>query len=119
MSHVTGTVQIVSPAITIGPASGSGPSAPNTWTLNFASTPAPSGTKLLILHFTNASLPANNRLEVDLGYETDVFTSADGSDFWTRPVNIYALAGGLVPIRYITNGATSGGVQLETRAMTV
>ncbi len=113
MSHVTGTVQIVSPAITIGPASGSGPSAPNTWTLNFASTPAPSGTKLLILHFTNASLPANNRLEVDLGYETDVFTSADGSDFWTRPVNIYALAGGLVPIRYITNGATSGGVQLD------
>jgi V8-like Glu-specific endopeptidase len=113
MSHVTGTVQTVSPAITIGPDSGAAPSSPNTWALNFASTPAPTGTKLLILHFMNASLPANNRLEVDLGYGTDTFTSTDGPDFWTRPVNIYALAGGLVPIRYITDGAGSGSVQLD------
>ena len=66
----------------------------------------------MILHFTGASLPAANRLEVDLGYDTDVFTSADGNDFWTRPINIYAL-GGPVPIRYITNGAATGGVQLD------
>ena len=66
-----------------------------------------------MLHFTGVSLPASNRLEVDLGYDTDVFTSAEGSDFWTRPVNIFALAGGLVPIRYITNGATNGGAQLD------
>jgi hypothetical protein len=59
------------------------------------------------------SLPASNRLEVDLGYDTDVFTAADGTDFWTRPVNIYALAGGLVPIRYITAGAATGSAQLD------
>lgn len=114
MSHVTGTVQTVAPVQKIGPDFGP-PTSPNTWTVNFAHVPAPTGTKLLILHFTGASFPASNRLEVDLGYggEMDVFTSADGTDFWTRPINIYALAGGLVPIRYITNGAATGGVQLD------
>jgi hypothetical protein len=41
-------------------------------------------------------------LEVDLGYDTDVFTSLDGTDFWTRPIYMCMLTGGLVPIRYIT-----------------
>ena len=113
MSHITGTVQTLTPAITIGPDSGAAPSGPNTWTLNFAHTPAPMGTKFVILHFQNVSLPASNRLEVDLGYGTDVFTSADGAQFWTRPVNIYALTSGIVPIRYITNGAMNGGVQID------
>jgi hypothetical protein len=115
MSHVTGTVQTVTPAIIIGPDSGSPPSSLNTWALNFSHVPAPAGTKLLILHFTGASFPPSNRLEVGLGYggEMDVFTSADGTDFWTRPINIYALPSGLVPIRYITNGAATGGVQLD------
>src|SRR6266567_5405429 len=92
MSHVTGTVQPVSPVLKIGPDFGP-PTSPNTWTVNFAYTPAPTGTKLVILHFTGASFPASNRLEVDLGYsggEMDIFTSADGSDFWTRPVNVEA-----------------------------
>jgi hypothetical protein len=113
MSHVTGTVQAVSPVITIGPDFGpaSGPS--NTWIHSFAHTPAPGGTKFVILHFRNASLPANNRLEVDLGYDTDRFTAADGAEFWTRPVNIHVLPGSLVPIRYITDGASSGGVRLD------
>ena len=115
MSHITGTVQPVSPVTKIGPDFGPATGPSNTWALNFAHDHAPTGTKLLILHFTGASLPASNRLEVDLGYggEKDVFTSADGTDFWTRPINIYALAGGLVPIRYITNGAATGGVQLD------
>jgi hypothetical protein len=114
MSHVTGTVQPVSPAAKkIGPDFGPATNPPDTWTLNFAHVPAPTGTKLLILHFTGASLPANNRLEVDIGYDMDVFTSADGTDFWTRPINIHALAGELVPIRYITDGAATGGVQLD------
>ena len=68
-----------------------------------------------MLHFTGASFPATNRLEVDLGYgggEMDVFTSADGTDFWTRPINVYAV-GATVTIRYITNGAATGGVQLD------
>ena len=113
MSHITGTVQSVSPAIGIGPDFGPATNPPDTWTLNFSHTPAPAGTKLLMLHFNGASLPGNNRLEVDLGYDTDVFTSADGTDFWTRPINIHALASGLVPIRYIRDGAATGGVQLD------
>jgi len=109
MSHVTGTVQTVLPVLTIGPDVG-------LLTHNFSHTPAPDGTKLLILHFRNASFPANNRLEVDLGYgpgEMDVFTAASGAEFWTRPINIHALPGGLVPIRYITDGAATGSVQLD------
>ena len=109
MSHVTGTVQPAS--LKIGPDFGPSTS-PNTWTVNFAYTPAPTGTKLVMLHFTGASFPANNRLEVDLGYaggEMDVFTSVDGTDFWTRPVNVYAV-GATVTIRYITNGAATGEI---------
>lgn len=112
MSHATGTLQIIAP-ITIGPDGGAPPDAPSTWSHAFAHTPAPGGTKFLILHFQNVSLPAGNRLEVDLGYDTDLFTAADGSQFWTRPINLHALAGGLVPIRYVASGAASGSVQLD------
>lgn len=113
MSHITGTVQVLAPAQNIGPDFGPA-TTPGLWALDFAHTPAPTGTQLLILHFSAASFPANNRLEVDLGYggEMDVFTSSDGTDFWTRPINPYALSGGTVKIRYISNGANSGGVQL-------
>src|SRR5215212_7630501 len=113
MSHATGTVQPVSPVATLGPDFGPATNPPDTWTLNFAHTPAPTGTKLVMLHFTAASLPANNRVEVDLGYDTDVFTAADGTDFWTRPINVAALAGGLIPVRYVTSGAATGGVRLD------
>jgi hypothetical protein len=113
VSHVTGSVQTVSPAVKLGPDFGPATNPPDTWTLNFAFTPAPTGTKLVILHFTGAILPANNRLEVDLGYDTDVFTSADGTDFWTRPINVYPLMGGPIAIRYVTNGAANGGVTLD------
>jgi len=114
MSHNTGTIQLVNPVIEIGPDSGAPANmGPNTWLHSFAHVPAPSGTKFVILHFINVTLPANNRVEVDLGYDMDVFTSADGSSFWTRPVNIHALAGGLVPIRYITDGANTGSVTLD------
>jgi V8-like Glu-specific endopeptidase len=115
MSHNTGTIQTLVSPITIGPDSGDPSTSPNTWALDFAHTLAPSGSKFVILHFTNVVLPANNRLEVDLGYDsqTDIFSSADGSEFWTRPVNIYALPGANVPIRYITDGAPNGAVQLD------
>ncbi|HEX6097882.1 MAG TPA: VWA domain-containing protein [Thermoanaerobaculia bacterium] len=112
MSHITGSVQQVNPVLTIGPASGTPPTSPNTWAVNFNPPAAPTGTRLLILHFRNASFPANNRLEVDLGYGTDVFTSADGAEFWTRPVDVYA-TGGSVDIRYITNGSNAGGVEFD------
>lgn len=112
MSHRCGTVQPVNPVVTIGPASGSPATSPNTWLVTFNPPAAPTGTRFLILHFRNVSLPASNRLEVDLGYGTDTFTSASGTDFWTRPINVYALAGG-VPVRYITNGSGSGGAELD------
>ena len=113
MSHCVGTVQPVSPATVIGPDSGAPPSSPNTWVVTFNPPAAANGTKLLlILHFQNGVLPAANRVEVDLGYDTDVFTSADGSEFWTRPINIYP-SGGSVTIRYITSGAANGSIQLD------
>ena len=115
MSHCVGTVQTITP-ITIGPDSGAAADTPNTWSFTFNPPAAANGTKLfLMLHFQNASLPASNRVEVDVGYgagEMDVFTSADGTAFWTRPVNIYPTAGA-VTIRYITNGANTGSVQLD------
>ncbi len=112
MSHCIGTVQTVTPTVSIGPDSGAAPSSPNVWTVDFAYTPAPTGTKFVILHFSGASFPAANRLEVDLGYDTDVFTASDGADLWTRPINVYAV-GPSVTIRYVTNGAATGGVTLD------
>ncbi len=112
MSHVTGTVQVLAPALTVGPDSGAPSSSPGVWRVGFDHLPAPGGTKLLILHFRAVSLPAGNRLEVDLGYDTDVFTSADGADLWTRPIDVRAFADGRVPIRYVASGAAAGGAQL-------
>lgn len=113
MSHNTGTVQTVAPVFQIGPDTGMPASMPNTWARQFPHTPAPGGSRFVILHFSNVSLPANNRLEVDLGYGTDVFTAADGNAFWTRPVDIHALPGGEVPIRYITDGAGTGIAEID------
>jgi hypothetical protein len=113
MSHVTGTVQTVTPALVIGPDSGAAPAGPDLWVADFAYAPPPIGVmKYVILHFTAASLPANNQVEVDLGYDTDVFTAADGTDFWTRPINVFALGGTTVQIRYRRNGAATGAVTL-------
>ncbi len=114
MSHITGTIVTIGP-VTIGPDSGSPPTSANTWTYSFSPTPPPIGnTKFVILHFQSANLPAHNRVEVDLGYggEKDVFTSADGGDFWTRPVNVAALAA-TVTVRYISNGAATGSIVFD------
>jgi von Willebrand factor type A domain/Trypsin-like peptidase domain len=113
MSHITGTVQILPSTFKIGPDFTPATNPPNTWEYNFPHAAAPGGTKLLILHFQNVSLPANNRLEVDLGYDTDVFTGSDGSDFWTRPINNSIFPGNTIRIRYITDGAATGGVQID------
>jgi len=113
MSHITGIVQVLGAPVTIGPDSGAPPSPPGVWALDFAHAPAPGGTKLVMLHFQNVNLPGSNRLEVDLGYDTDVFTTADGGTFWTRPVNVHAFAGGTIPVRYIADGAPAGGAQID------
>lgn len=113
MSHQVGTVQPVAPPLTIGPDSGTPATSPNTWLENLSYEPALTGTKFLILHFLNVSLPANNRLEIDLGYDTDVFTSADGASFWTRPIDPNTLSGAAVPVRYIVDGAANGSAQID------
>ena len=101
MSHITGTLQVLSPALTIGPG-----------TTTFNPPAAPGGTKLLMLHFTNLKFKPGDQLQVQLGYAVDTFTAADGPAFWTRPVNVYAFPGG-VQITYIKGGAPKGSVDLD------
>jgi hypothetical protein len=43
MSHVTGTVQAVAPALRLGPDYGPATNPPDTWALDFAYAPAPAG----------------------------------------------------------------------------
>ncbi|KAI9782466.1 MAG: hypothetical protein M1839_004952 [Geoglossum umbratile] len=112
LSHIVGVVQTPATVSTIGPNFGAAKTPPNTWTLEIPSSPV-ADTKYMIFHFTEVSLPGNNRIEVDLGYDTDTFKSASGSQFWTRPINVRALAGAPVVVRYITDGATTGGARLD------
>ncbi|KAK3368721.1 von Willebrand factor type A [Podospora didyma] len=106
LSHIVGVVQAQEPTLAIGPGSGLLSSPSGTWKLNIPANPV-EGTKYLTLHFTGVSLPGNNRIEVDLGYATDVFHASDGADFWTRPINTKRLAPGTpVEVRYITDGAS-------------
>lgn len=111
MSHRVGTIQpLAAPGILIGPDAGPA-TEPNRWLFRFAPAAAPPpGTLFVILHFTGASFPANNRLEVNLGYDTDRFTAADGADFWTRPVQL--APDGTVTITYVSDGAGTGRVTL-------
>jgi hypothetical protein len=116
MSHITGTVVPVGP-LSIGPDFGAPTNPPDTWVATVVPAAPPIGvTKLVLLHFQNVNLPGNNRIEVDLGYGIDIFTSADGPEFWTRPVNIYVFPGGNVAVRYIRNGGAGGGAQIDRYA---
>ena len=112
MSHNTGTVQVLAPHIEIGPDSGNPATIGNTWVHNFVHTPAPSGTKFVMLFFEAVNIPAGNRLEVDLGYATDIFDSSSSTSFWTRPINHSEFPGG-IPIRYIADGSLNGSVELS------
>ena len=112
MSHVTGTVVAAAPVFVLGPSSGAGTT---THTFSPPASPAPGGTKLLMLHFTGVVLPGGSRLEVDLGYATDVFTVASGNNAWTRPINVYASPGG-VTIRLVAVGARGHGPDRRVRA---
>ena len=75
MAHIVGTVLPVSPQAVIGPDSGLPPTAGNTWVFDLdPGPPPPGGTKFIILHFQGLNLPANNRVEIELGYDKDVVT---------------------------------------------
>jgi hypothetical protein len=97
MSHIVGTVQV--PGAPMNIAAG---------TTLFNPAQAPGGTKFLLLHFQNLNFHAGDQLAIDLGYDTDVFTAADGPDFWTRPINVYAFPAG-ASITY----TGTGNVQLD------
>jgi hypothetical protein len=45
------------------------------------------GPRFVILHFDSVNLTVGARLEVPLGYGTDVFTRDSGTNFWSRPVD--------------------------------
>ncbi len=101
MSHITGTLQVLTPPMTIGPG-----------TTTFNPPAAPGGTKLLMLHFTNLNFKPGDQLQVQLGYRVDTFTAADGPAFWTRPINVYVFPGG-VQITYVKGGGAKGSVDLD------
>ena len=114
MAHIVGTILPVSPLVVIGPDSGLPPTSPNTWAFDLdPGPPPPGGIKFIIVHLQGLNLPANNRVEIDLGYDKDVITTSFDSEFWSRPVNLSAFANGKVQIRYITSGAATGGATLD------
>ena len=87
MSHDLGPLLIEN--LVIGPDGGGLPTTgSDTWSVDYVPQAGVEPTRFVLLHFTGVSLPGNNRLEVDLGYDTDVFTSTLGTDFWTRPINV-------------------------------
>jgi trypsin-like peptidase/VWA domain-containing protein len=102
MTHRIGTVQTQGPALVAGAGRGT-EVAPGRWKVNLSPPPAMTGTKFLFLHFTAAALGAGDRIEIPLGYDTDVFTGADGPSFWTRPVK-----GNSVDIFFVDGGSGAG-----------
>jgi hypothetical protein len=56
-----------------------------------------------MLHFTTAVLGGSDRIEVGLGYDTDVFTNASGPDFWSRPIK-----GNSVDVFFVDGGGGAG-----------
>lgn len=99
MSHRLGSVLVPATPFVIGPGSGSAPTSPNTWQSVFSPPAAPGGTRFLMLQLQATNLTGADRIEVDLGYDTDVFTAASGATFWTRPI-----AGNAVTLRYVDDG---------------
>jgi V8-like Glu-specific endopeptidase len=108
MSHRLGSLVPITPVREFRPGVGVLVGA-NTWEDTFSALAPPSGTtKFIILHFSGVSLNASDRLEVPLGNgDTDVFTSAAGPDFWTRPIK-----GGTVAIRFVDGGSGAGKAPL-------
>jgi hypothetical protein len=114
VAHIVGTVLPVSPLVVIGPDSGLPPTAGNTWVFDLdPGPPPPGGTKFIILHLQGLNLPANNRVEIELGYDKDVVTASLDSEFWSRPIDPSAFVNGKVRISYIANGAATGGATLD------
>jgi hypothetical protein len=92
-SHILGPVQ--SASFPVGPGAGD---------VAFSDPVA----KFLILEITASAGSTGDRVEVDLGYGTDVFNLTPGQRFWTRPVG-----GSSVTLRYLDNGDGVGGAVVD------
>lgn len=105
MSHRLGSVIPLAP-VDIGPDAGPATTTPNTWVHVFPMNPQ---AKFVMLHLVGTALGVADRVEVDLGYDMDVYTPAWGPDFWTRPVR------GTLPVtvRYLRTGSGGGHVTLD------
>lgn len=104
--HRLGSVLPITAPITFGPGTGAAANPANTWQVAFPADPV---AKFLTLHIDGTGLGANDRVEVDLGYDTDVFTRAWGPDFWTRPIK----GTGPVTLRYVRVGASNGTARVD------
>jgi hypothetical protein len=110
LSHVCG--RVVNVGTRLGPDTGAAPSGAGFWELMFTPSPALMGgpPRFVLLHFDNLALPGGARLEVDLRYGTDIFTSAAGADVWTRPIDPKP---GPIRIRYFGAGPNGGATLAE------
>lgn len=106
--HRLGSLVPVTPAREFRPGVGTNIGG-GVWQDTFtAAAPTVGTTKFMILHFAGVTLGAGQRLEVPLGNgDTDVFDTASGPDFWTRPIK-----GGTVAIRFVDGGAATGTAPL-------
>lgn len=108
MSHRLGSVLPVGAPQVMQPGNGvEVPAGSGRWRVTFSPAAAPGGTKFLMLHFTAGSLQPGDRLEVELGYDTDVFTDASGPDVWSRPI-----AGNSVDVVFVDGGSGAGHIAL-------
>src|SRR5882724_12436616 len=97
--HRLGSVLDLGP-IVVGP--GAGPAtAPGEWRVNV---PVDLGAKFVMIHLDGAALASTDRVEIPLGYDTDVYTAAWGPDFWRRPIK------GGAPVEVIYRSSGGAGV---------
>ena len=107
MSHRLGSLVPIGPTLVINSAAGV-PAGASRRKITFTGAAGPTSTKFLMLHFTAAALHAGDRIEVNLVYDTDVFTPASGGDFWSRPIK-----GNTVDIFFVDGGTGTGSAQLS------
>jgi V8-like Glu-specific endopeptidase len=107
MSHNIGRVVTIAPQ-RIGQDTGQPPNAGPNWEFAFTPQAALIGgpPRFVILHLTALALTGASKVEVELGYGKDVFTSATGSEAWSRPVDPKL---GPIIVRFI---GASGGATL-------
>jgi hypothetical protein len=84
MAHRLGSVLPAAPVIVVGPSSSTPPTSAGRWDATYPVDPL---AKFVLLHFDGSLMAPGDRIEISLGYATDLYTTAVwGADFWTRPI---------------------------------